>query len=593
MKRILLNSLNNIRLRNKVLISFLLFLLLPFLVISIYIVIQFRNVSLDRAYKQAQEKMIRTKDRITEVLSSALSIADRLSVNQEFSAILNRHYQDNREVFLEYHYFTTISDFVSYNPDVSAVRVYMDNQTLLNNWEIIPLTQEYAEGPWYIEAMEADGRNIWAGFSDAAKKNRSYLSLLRKLVFREYGTEAVIVIDLGSERISSILSQESFETLLVDQEGQILAAQEPGLIGKPYTEVSGSFPEVGSPESSFNISIDDSNYYVLVAEIAFPNAVNSVYIYSLFSLSSIVEEADRVLVLGLRMIIINLVLAFAALYSINSLLVRRLVRFSKKMDIVAQGHFHSLLTVDGGDEIGQLAERFNNMVTNINSLMDEIHKSNEQKRIIENRQNEIKLKMLASQINPHFLFNSLEAVRMKAHLEKQPEIANIVKLLGKLMRKIMDIGGNRTSLSDELDIIKSFLEIEKFRLDKNLQYSLDIDPGCLKTELPPLLIQPLVENSVIHAVEKTPGVGEITVRISKEAEDILVSVQDNGPGIPEKVISDFIEKEEDGRGAHIGMRNVHERLKLTYPGSPGLSISNVNGGGLIVEFRIPGGAGNV
>lgn len=580
-------SFNDVSLRNKVLISFALFLVLPFLIISIVIIIQFRNVMVDRAYQQAEEKMIRTRNRTIDTLSKALSVADRVSVNPDLEYLINRRYSDTLEVFFAYHDFIDFTEFVTYNPEISAIRIYIDNPTLLNNWEIIPLKPGHRNTIWFKDAIEAGGQNSWLGFRDVTKNGNSFLSLVRKLDFREYDTTAVLVIDINTVRLSAILAQESYETFLIDRNGRILAAHDPNLVGSSYYDLGGEFPALTSPPGEYRITMDSREYYLLIDRINMPNSSNDVYLFSLFSLSSIVRQGNSVLNLGLRLITINFLLALAALYIINSVFVRRLIKVGKKMDIVAQGHFHSLLEIDGKDEIGRLAQRFNNMVRNINNLMQEIRNSHDQRRKIEKHQNEIKLKMMASQINPHFLFNSLEAIRMKAHLEKQPQIANIVKQLGKLMRKVLDIGGGWNRLSDELEITKSFLEIEKFRLAELLHYTLNIEPDCYSVTLPPLLLQPLVENAVIHGVEKIQGGGTVTISAKISGDDMVVTVEDHGPGICPEKIEELLHSESMDESSHIGIRNVHERLVLSFGNQAGLRISESPGGGAHIEFYVP------
>src|SRR5690625_4873138 len=129
------------------------------------------------------------------------------------------------------------------------------------------------------------------------------------------------------------------------------------------------------------------------------------------------------------------------------------------------------------------------MVDNTNQLIHQVHQSNEKATLLERKQNEIKFKMMASQINPHFLFNALESIRMKAHLNGELRIAYIVKLLGKLMRNSIEVGTGKVPLIDEIEVVAYYLESQKFRFADRLSYELNIDDVTYQVVIPPLIIQ--------------------------------------------------------------------------------------------------------
>ena len=124
------------------------------------------------------------------------------------------------------------------------------------------------------------------------------------------------------------------------------------------------------------------------------------------------------------------------------------------------------------------------------------YEKTEQNNALELAQREIKLKMMASQINPHFLFNALESIRMNAHMKGDKEIANVVRLLGKLMRKNLEVGREQTPLKEEIEMVRSYLEIQKFRYEDRLSFEVKVDPAASNMMIPPLVIQPLVENVI-------------------------------------------------------------------------------------------------
>ena len=200
--------------------------------------------------------------------------------------------------------------------------------------------------------------------------------------------------------------------------------------------------------------------------------------------------------------------------------------------------------------------------------------------------------MLASQINPHFLFNALESIRMKAHLRGDSEISVVVRNLGRLMRRSLDVGSKKISLQNELEMVRCYLEIQQFRYGDRISFNLDIDPSAQNLEVPPLIIQPLIENAVIHGLENKIDNGIIRVTAYIFGGELHVEVLDNGQGMDEAKVNELVQslldsKEDDHN--HIGMRNVHLRLQLSYGIQYGLAISSAPNRGTRIHFCIPVG----
>jgi two-component system sensor histidine kinase YesM len=234
------------------------------------------------------------------------------------------------------------------------------------------------------------------------------------------------------------------------------------------------------------------------------------------------------------------------------------------------------------------------MMHSIRDLMEEVRESNEQQNLLKIKQKEIKLRMMASQINPHFLFNALESIRMKAHMNKQTEIAQTVKLLGTLMRKNLEIGGSSIKLDDEIEIVRCYLEIQRFRFGDRLGFELDIEPSSLQVRVPPLIVQPLVENAVVHGLESKEEGGCVVIRttMSDDGIRLIIEISDNGEGMSEerlKQLMESLDDMEDREGYRIGMRNVHQRLKLTYGEEYALSLESTPDEGTHIRLTLPAG----
>lgn len=581
------DKLNHLSLRVKLYISFIFFLIIPFLFISSLIINQTRLIMTVNSYQMADENMSRSKKIILESLERALTISDNLTLDKELEELVNRKYSGAKDLFLAYHDFESFDNYLKLNLDINQIRFYFHNTTLLDNSEIIPLKAPLYNRRWYSLARLVNGRVFWGNINIEGTEQNYTFGLSRQISFEKYESRGFLTVELDTERLSEILSLESFTTFLVDDNGWIIAGSAPSDSGSAYYSFLESKDFMKAEPGSYEVNINDIPYRMLVDNIEARNSLNAIRLISLFSISELLKDANTLWRLFFQLTILIMVLTFASLYVVYHLFIERLLKVGRQMDKLAKGNFNSLLPVDGTDEIGKLAVRYNNMAINIQKLMDEIHESNEQKRLIEKRQNEIKIKMLASQINPHFLFNALESIRMKAHIEKQTEIANTVKQLGKLMRSVLAVEGSHIPLKDELKIIESFLEIEQFRLGEELHYEINIAPECRHFPLPPLLLQPLIENAVIHGVEKNIDSGNISLAANLTFNYLEVRIEDNGPGIESETISEILSGSKRNKGNHIGLFNVNQRLILNYGKNAGLQIRNKDEGGLQINFRIP------
>ncbi|MCR4735668.1 MAG: histidine kinase [Treponema sp.] len=212
---------------------------------------------------------------------------------------------------------------------------------------------------------------------------------------------------------------------------------------------------------------------------------------------------------------------------------------------------------------------------------------------IDSSQMEMRYKMLSSQINPHFLFNSLETIRMKALSSGDKEVATMLRILASLLRYNLSVEGKPVPLIKELDAIQNYLNIQHFRFGERVSYDIVTTCDVQNIMILPLLIQPIVENSFLHGLENRVSGGFIYIFITNdvnEPDDILITVKDNGCGMDSDKIDSLMEKmnnpELHDESHSIGLTNVNSRIKLFYGEKYGLTIESEVGEGTSVIIRI-------
>lgn len=581
--------LNDIKIRNKLLLSFLLAALLPVLLVGGYLTIEMKQMAFHNAMEQASTNVDRIKKRTEEVIRVSLDISYRLSNDARLKKLANRQYESVYDVVEAYRDYPDMREYLRLYKEISNIRLYTDNATLLNNWELINATDDIKASDWYQHALKHDGLVSWRYIEDE-RDHKKYLSLVRAIELESLKKYGVLVLNVNTGMLKSILSQETFDTMIVDDQDYIIAANRSDWNDKKLTDLSLDKNIMNQRSGTFEATLNGVPSKVLIDELKPVSSENGIRIISVFSIGSIVKEPNKVIRLALTVIVISIILAFLLIYSVSSLFSRRMLRLSKHINRVGLGDFDTTLQIDGKDEIGLLSRQFNSMVRSIHDLMEEVTQSNEKNRLMEQKQSEIRFKMLASQINPHFLFNALESIRMEAHMKGQTEIARVVRLLGKMMRNNLEVGNNKIPLKQELEMVRCYLDIQQFRYEDRLRYEFDVDPEIESLHVPPLIIQPLVENAVVHGLDNNAEGALVRVEIVRSGNDALFTITDNGIGISKdrlhKVMNSLADPEER-EGERIGLRNVHVRLKLTYGESYGLSIHSLPGEGTAISFIIP------
>ncbi|SER48858.1 two-component system, sensor histidine kinase YesM [Gracilibacillus ureilyticus] len=585
---------NNINVRDKLFIAFVLVVFAPVVIVGGYLTNELRNQAIAEAEEQVAMNMERVKERTLEILKVPIYISNNIRLDYQLENILNKNYESTFQLISDYWEYDNFQEYIrTYHSEISNLRFYVDNPNLINDWEIIPASAHIKEKNWFKTALENGGAIQWNYIRDETKSNEKYLSLVRKIDFSAYKTSGVLVINVNSKTLKTILSQESSMTMLVDGQNNIIASNSEEQIGHKLDRVTDMEEVLKGDTGIFHDTKSKEPRRIFVQNVPL-DALNKLFIISIIEDQEIVKNAHQFGKMGTILMSITILVAVILIYILAKLFSTRIILLSKQISNVSKGDFNMRINIDGKDEIGQLANDLDQMVINTKNLLQKIEKSNRQKALLEKKQSEIKFKMLASQINPHFLFNCLESIRMEAHFKGETEIAEVVKLLGKLMRNNLEVSEGRVELQKEVDVTKWYLDIQKFRYEDRLNYYFNIEPSTEKLLIPPLIIQPLVENSVIHGLEDVRNGGEVRISTKLKDNRLFITVSDDGTGISRKrliEISRTLSDNEDQQGVRIGLRNVYQRLKLVCGEDSELKIESEEGKGTTVSLSIFLGVG--
>lgn len=271
---------------------------------------------------------------------------------------------------------------------------------------------------------------------------------------------------------------------------------------------------------------------------------------------------------------------------IASSISRPLILLVKKMTGMENNQFSSPITVNGPKEISALQMTYNQMLGQLKDLLQRVKDEYKQKE-------EMRFRALQAQINPHFLLNTLNNIKWMAFLRGEREVGTMLSNLAGLMEGSIGRGSDLNTLRDEVEYIRNYVALVKLKFNEKLDVAFDIPDDLLPAETIQFMLQPIVENCVEHGLTGIPGKGLVEVKATRSQGMLLLTVRDNGAGMSEarlQEVRSWLDADHPGNGAatkRIGVRNVHERLKLHYGDNYGLSIDSRPGEGATVTYRLP------
>ncbi|MGO4539144.1 cache domain-containing protein, partial [Paenibacillus sp. 2TAB19] len=246
----LTKKMNNVRIKNKLIFSFVLVVFVPVLIVGVCLTVAFRQNVLDQATQQITNNVERIKKQTTDVIGMPIEISDKLLVDSRLTNVVNTHYDSTFEVVKAFWDYRDFRDYIKLYSEVYNIRFYTTNMTILDNWEFLKVDDTIKAMPWYNAAL-AQENIIWAYIKDETKNNNKYLSLIRKISFPTYRTSGVLVIDVNQQELNGMISQEPFDTMIFDDNGYIIAAKNTDWVGLKISDLDFASELTDKPEGTY------------------------------------------------------------------------------------------------------------------------------------------------------------------------------------------------------------------------------------------------------------------------------------------------------------------------------------------------------
>jgi two-component system sensor histidine kinase YesM len=570
----------------------------PVLIIActVFYFFNYRKV-VDERTNSDMESVYSLSDSVDVLQTNVMNFSTYLCINEQIRNLLLEENveekNDNARLWLEEAPMQIVQDIVALKGQIQTLAIYpengirpylrcMDGSAYISDTNLVKVTEIYQK------TVSTDSGMIWKhipkGSGDTYYTNRyDKVGLYRRIYdFHRKKVIGYIVIGVNQKMFTKLcenaVKNEKEAAIILDRNGGELCRvgnidskletylKNDKFVNKKYNEREAHFTY-----GDYNVSCIQNR-----ADAAIVCKITSVYNFRMLALSA--AYLPIILLLGVMISLLPLLII------ISNIVTKPLAKVSMAIKDFSKGDFKQQLEVTTNDEVGEVARCFNKMVLDIKDLIEENY-------VITLKERESELSALQAQINPHFLYNTLDSLYWKATAEDNDEIAECILALSELFKLVLNRGNSEVTVGHEIELISRYLQIQKMRFSKRLDYEIEVSEEALKQKMPKLILQPFVENAIVHGFENVST--KCLLRVTGMLEDgyIRFEVSDTGIGMRQDQIdsiwngeSEMYAKQRIGRYA---IKNVKERLELKYNDDFELKIESKVGKGTKVIIRIP------
>ena len=443
--------------------------------------------------------------------------------------------------------------------------------------------EDFTNESWFVEGLEAAGRVVWPGiFQNPAifKSNSFIIPITRPVIF----ADTRIPIGWQIFAFSPALVGDVFEDyqmdqdrniILIDKYNRIVFHHDQDMVG---TLLKYDFLDRlhSSASGNFLVTLNGKPQLITYRQSSYSGMTMLLF----HSLSALDRQTNFILIMLALIFLLTVIMFFVLTYYLSNRLTKPLAAILDRLKEVSVGVFTMDESITGNDEMGLIGQGINEMTHRISILMEELIRREHEKFQLEYR-------VLLKQINPHFIYNVLNSIKVMADIQKIEGISAMASALGTLLKEISKGATEQITLRREIELLEKYLYIQKIRRQGLLmvQYHIE-DESILECLIPRFTLQPLAENAIYHGLDRCSRMGVLDFSVSADGADVVITIQDNGAGISTDKIKSLLSGEETGDVTHVGLKNVDKRIKLFF-GSGGLSLESVEGEYTKVYVRFP------
>ena len=580
--------LHNMKLFQKFVLTYCILLIIPILIISSYAYAKLSNIITDNFLNSASESFEQSLDYMNYTVYKIFDTSNTIVVNNTVTDILT-HDAEEYPLTEQIYDFSKLQSYLcsfENNLDIKKINLYI-NDGLIYSSENVSFFKASSLKNTKVEdcILRTNARFIWGPmwYLNESTVNDT-LFLLKSIKNPDDLSEDIgfLRIDFRKSIIQDIIDKinplDDVFSFVINSDNKIIASSRD--LKDLYDNSSIDLELIKSAAQFSNqlTTFDDGKFYLQSAAIDKTDWYMVNVLPKSSILSTIKTQRNYLFIIVILTIIMAIILAAYLVKVIN----KRLFQVIDGMRQVPNGHLNNYIENDSSDEVGELIDNYNYMISKMSVLIDEQYKLGKEVKNAE-------LKALQSQINPHFLYNTLDMINWMAQKNMNKEISIAVKNLAKFYKLSLNKGKDIVTIKDEVEHSKLYVNLQNMRYDNRITLITKLDESLMNCSIPKITFQPIIENSINHGIlGRGMENGSILISGYISQNNLIIQISDDGIGI-EKEVLPLILKENNlqTKGSGYGLKNINQRIKLLYGESYGLSFTSNYGFGTTVEITLP------
>ncbi|MFD1403064.1 sensor histidine kinase [Robinsoniella peoriensis] len=578
---------SNLKIKQKLLISNIGIILIMVCLTGVSGYYISRNLLITTSVKSSVDLMEQLSSNFDYAIESLEDFILMQTFNKDFSGIIGKETEkgnskalfDRKKKLLNFSY-----NLMNFNKYIKAVLVQDNFENIYyysTDYSSMSL-EEQADNLAFQKAYEMWGTTYWKPYNEE-------LVFASSLVFDFESMKPLGVISIGidtayfKELYKNISSEKANEILVLNQDRQILIGEDNK--GRELAEI---ILEKYKPinEEGKEIYYKNEKYIYTTWKAK----GNGIQVMNLISEKVIMDGIFKLLTPVIWSALLGVILSAAIAVLISGQISSNIKLLLTNIRSISKGDFSQKIVPASYDEVGMLAVEFNHMSEQIVQLFKSVTDEKIQKKNSELKALQFEYDSLQAKINPHFLYNTLESINSLAKLKGQQDIADSIFLLGKYLREAISSKRKFVLLEEEIQNIRNYVKIQQLSYGDKIQIIFHVDEALLDVVVPKLILQPLVENSIVHGIELKIGKGRIEITARCEKKDMYLVVWDDGVGISREQLENTMEHKPGNSGyehTKVGLMAVHKRIRILYGEAYGIHIHSSSQEGTSIMIKLP------
>lgn len=569
-----LRAYTNWRLRHKFFFIFLIVIILPFSLLIYYSYSSTRSTITEHTYTALGGSLAQINTNVEKRLEYYNQLSNILYMDAQLRNYLSTDYEQAYYYLDAFQYINrTLPSLMTLNANILGITIYTGNHTLYSDGQYVKYTEELPRA-MEEQVLDAAGNTVYFHSGDF-KADDASITIARSLSYfslqHPYG---ILTMDINANEFYSLIKMENDNksVYIIDEFGGVISTGDQSLQSNQLFDVFPIQERMTQDAGSFDMKINGQERFFTYKKLS--NGWSTVITVPYDELLANANQATKNVI---WFSVLAIGMAILLLYFTTKVMTKRIEVLLQQIRKVERGDFRLSIKPMGHDEIGQVSFAFNKMASTIQSLIHDVY-------VKEIARKESELNTLQAQINPHFLYNTLSSISSLAIKEGAMQVYQMVNYLAKYYRVSLNKGKRIILLEQEINLVKNYVAIQKIRFRDKLHMHYDLDEQLFGNTTIKLILQPFIENCINHAIGDESGIN-INVKLRQEGDDILLQVIDDGIGMKPEQLDHALNKSDNLSG--YGVKNVDDRIKLTYGEEYGVSIFSRLGIGTAVTIRIP------